>query len=52
MIRKIIALCLVLMAVSFVFSGCKDKEDPVKPDTPGTEGTDGHDHDDDDGHNH
>jgi len=30
MIRKIIALCLVLMAVSFVFSGCKD-DDPKLP---------------------
>ncbi len=36
MIRKIIALCLVLMAVSFVFSGCKKDEEPTKPDVPDT----------------
>ncbi len=40
MIRKIIALCLVLMAVSFVFSGCKDKE-PATPDVPDTKDVEG-----------
>lgn len=39
MIRKIIALCLVLMAVSFVFTGCKDKE-PETPDPPPVEDVD------------
>lgn len=33
MIRKIIALCLVLVAVSAAFTGCKDKE-PVEQDVP------------------
>lgn len=33
MTRKIIALCLVLVAVSAAFTGCKDKE-PEKPKVP------------------
>jgi uncharacterized secreted protein with C-terminal beta-propeller domain len=31
MIRKMIALCLVLMAVSTAFTGCKNDPEPTKP---------------------
>ena len=31
MIRKILALSLVLLAVSMAFSGCKEKTEPVTP---------------------
>jgi hypothetical protein len=33
MIRKILALSLVLLAVSMVFSGCAKKTEPVETDT-------------------
>jgi hypothetical protein len=31
MIRKIIALCIVLMAVSTAFTGCKNDPEPTTP---------------------
>lgn len=51
MIRKTIALCLVLFAVSTAFTGCKEQTEPVTPDTPEAEHVegDGHDHE---GHDH
>jgi len=33
MIRKIIALCLVLMMATFTLTGCKDDTEPTKPET-------------------
>lgn len=32
MIRKIIALCIVLIAVSTAFTGCKNDPEPTEPD--------------------
>jgi len=32
MTRKIIALCIVLIAVSTAFTGCKKDPEPTKPD--------------------
>ena len=48
MIRKMIALCLVLTAVSVAFSGCDNKK-AVEPNTPSAE-VEGHNHSH--GHDH
>jgi hypothetical protein len=37
MIRKIIALCIVLIAVSTAFTGCKKDPEPTPTDTPNVE---------------
>lgn len=51
MIRKILALCLVLVAVSTAFTGCKKEAEPDKTGTTNNENVD-HNHDADDGHTH
>ena len=51
MIKKIIALCLVLTLVSVAFTGCKKDPEPVKPDTSETDHVEG-DGEDHTGHNH